>query len=222
MQVLSIPTSLGTLGKYDEVEKSPEIILKDTPHKTLKPPVSNQQEFIDHIHSEALKYDELLAVGGDHSISYPLVFTFKEKYPEGKIVIFDAHPDCEVHTDTPTHEDWIRMLIEGGVVKPGEVYFIGVRKITGREREFMRKHEIEVNRQIPDLTGPVYLSIDIDVLDPEECDGFHFKEKDGLKISELIPMIKQLKPHVKFADLVETFPDEKTIEVAKQIISILI
>ena len=142
MDIISIPTSLGTLGKYDDVEKSPELILEDIKHETIKPAVSNQQDFLDQIHAEAKIYDELLAVGGDHSISYPLVFTFKEKYPDGKIVIFDAHPDCEVHTETATHEDWIRMLIEAGVVKPEEVYFIGTRKITSREKEFMKKYNL--------------------------------------------------------------------------------
>lgn len=221
MKVIAVPTSLGTLGKYDDVEKGPELILKGISHKIIRPEISNQQEFLDRLHLEAKKYKELLAIGGDHSISYPLVFTFKEKYPDGKIVIFDAHPDCEVHTDTATHEDWIRMLIEGGVVKPEEVYFIGTRKITSREKRFMKENNIVVQKTLPDVNGPVYLSVDVDVLDPSECDGFHFKEKEGMKTDDLISMIRSLKSYIKFADIVESFPDEKTSSVVRQIISIL-
>jgi arginase family enzyme len=222
MKIIAFPTSLGTLGKYDEVEKGPESVLKDIDHITIKPTVSNQEEYLDQIHVEAEKYDALVAVGGDHSISYPLAFAFKKKYPDGKIVIFDAHPDCEVHTETPTHEDWIRMLIEAGIVKPEEVYFIGTRKITSREREFMREHGIKIYKNLPEVDGPIYLSIDIDVLDPNECRGFHFKEKNGMKADDLLSMIKSLKPEVKFADIVEIFPDKKTAVIVREIISILI
>jgi agmatinase len=210
------------MGKYIEVENSPELILIGITHGVIKPALSNQQEFLDTIHIEAKKHESILAVGGDHSISYPLVFAFKERYPDGKLIVFDAHPDCEVHTETPTHEDWLRMLIEGGVIKPEDVFLVGTRKITKREQEFMKKHGLEIYKEVPELGAPLYLSIDIDVLDPSVCSGFYFKEPGGLKIDELKSMIEDLKPNVKFADIVEVLPDDKTIEVARQLVSIFI
>jgi arginase family enzyme len=213
--LISLPTSLGTLGKYSEVEETPELALKDRNHTTLKPEIQDQERYLEQVYNLAKKEDSI-AVGGDHSVSYPLIKAFKKRYPNGKVVVFDAHPDCEVHTDLPTHEDWLRILIGEGVLDPKDVGLVGVRKITGREREFMDKNGLE--NRVPD--GEVYyLSIDLDVLDRGD---FFFKEEGGISFEELLKTIKSLKPKMRCADIVEAFPTDRMLDKIDQILSILI
>ena len=60
---------------------------------------------------EAVKnLDSGILIGGDHSITYPSFKAFVKKYKNPGLVVFDAHPDMEVGTDMPTHEDFIRLL----------------------------------------------------------------------------------------------------------------
>lgn len=215
MIVLSLPTSLGTLGKYDDVERTPEFALSGTEHKTIKPEVSDQEEYLKTVCSFARKND-FLAVGGDHSVSYGLVKGFKGRCPKGKVVILDAHPDCEVHTDVPTHEDWIRILIEEKTVNPWDVGFVGVRKTTKRERRFMRENGLK--NRVPDGED-YYLSIDLDVL---EDGDFFFKERGGISVGELLETVRSMKPKVRCCDIVEGFPTERMSKVIGEIVSILI
>jgi arginase family enzyme len=213
--LISLPTSLGTLGKYNEVEKTPELVLKGREHITLKPEIQDQEKYLEQIYNLAKKED-FIAIGGDHSVSYPLVKAFKKRYPNGKVIVFDAHPDCEVHTDVPTHEDWLRMLVEEGVLSSKDVGLIGVRKITEREKIFMDENGLD--NEIPEGED-YYLSIDLDVLDEGD---FFFKEEDGISFEELLETIKSLKPKMRCCDIVEAFPTERMSKIINQILSILI
>src|SRR3989344_5365977 len=95
------------------------------------------------------EYDKnnfVIGVGGDHSISYGLVKAFLEKHPEGGLIVFDAHFDCMDNFYPPTHEDWLRVLIEND--KFSKVLLLGARKSHKIEREFAEKNKLAVSREL--------------------------------------------------------------------------
>ncbi len=217
--ILAIPTASGTLGMYDDVKNAPELVLKNVAHDKIEFE-GDHKKLLKKIYEFARSKKEIIAVGGDHSISYSLIKAFLEKEKNGFVIVYDAHADMEVVTDIPTHEDWLKFLIEEKLLDPKRLLMIGVRKITVREREFLRKYQIRITRDIKEIPdAPVYASIDVDVLDPKECNDFYYKEKNGLTVEELFNQIKKLKIHS--ADIVELCPNlgsGKGIKIAKKLV----
>ena len=169
--------------------------------------------------------DKTLFLGGDHSVSYSLVRAFKEVFKNPFLVIFDAHPDCMKPGKEPNHEEWLRAVVEKGF--PTEnIILVGVRNIYSEERIFLDKNKIQVigmqqiqeDRQgICDLVmekakeqDALYISIDIDVLDPAFAPGTGYLEPGGMSSRELIYFLQRLAllKNFKAADIVEINPDK--------------
>ncbi len=217
-KIIGVPTSQGTLGNYNDVENGVKAILSDfIDYEIIRIKNTNQEELLQRI--EAKASTDFIAVGGDHSISYALFKAFKKLHPEEPIlIVFDAHPDCEVSTDVASHEDWVRMLIKEGEVKPENVYLIGITKITKREKEFIKKSGINVNKE-PPTEGNIYLSIDLDVL---RASCFYYPE-GKMSEEELFNYLNKIKP--KCLDIVELCPNlgikkdvKKIVRIARRII----
>ena len=146
---------------------------------------TNIEETNKNIYHKTLEKgaEHMIALGGDHSITYSTFRAFAEKHQNPGIIVFDAHPDLENSFKPPTHEDYLRVLIEDKIVKPENVITVGTRAMHKNESEFIKNHnlkvfsmnEISVNgrEEVCDNImqqarefGALYLSIDIDVLDP--------------------------------------------------------
>jgi arginase family enzyme len=102
----------------------------------------NLEEQVEKIESGAREYFELmekpLFIGGDHSISFPCGKAFVETFgKESRIIVFDAHPDCMPAMKEPTHEEWLRALIERKGLSGSQVMLIGARRIEPEEGKFM-------------------------------------------------------------------------------------
>ena len=235
--IIQVPSSQGDFGNNKSCSKTPDILVPEA--EKLKLPENNIEETNQILENQ--KAD--IFVGGDHSITYPLFKTFakqyKSQYNTPCLVVFDAHVDCSDNFMPPTHEDFNRVLIEQKILKPENLLIIGVRKIYNNEQKFINKHNIKVIKQnqikdtktliqqIKEFTKNknLYLSIDIDVLDPQEAPGTYYKEENGMKFGDLLNVLKGVKEDVKRADLVEINPeldiDNKTIEIGKKIIGVL-
>ncbi len=82
-------------------------------------------------------------IGGDHSISSPIVRAFNEKFSEAFLIVFDAHADCMPPMKEATHEEWLRAVIESGF-NPENVILIGARKIEAEEWRFLIENGVKV------------------------------------------------------------------------------
>ena len=171
--------------------------------------------------------EKAIILGGDHSISYPSFKAFEKNNPEAGIVVFDAHPDLLEHAGVKSQEDWLRALITEGIVDKDRVIVIGVRNVDKIEKEFidenklqfyyMKKifeHKIEnvcdaVMEKIKSWPA-VYLSIDIDAVDPAFAPGTGYNEPGGLSSREIIYFIQRLNllKNVKMVDIVEVDPSK--------------
>lgn len=164
-------------------------------------------------------------LGGDHSISYSTTKAFFEHCKNSKkepcLIIFDAHPDCMESADEkfPTHEEWLRSLIEYGF--PTEnILLVGVRNQHIQESSFLKGKNIKMismNRFSEDLQETcdiimefsnkkeLYVSIDIDVIDPSFAPSTGHQEPGGFTSREFIYLIQRINKikTLRAVDIVE-------------------
>lgn len=233
--VAKVPTCIGSMGRNRGCEKAPDEILnqletvyysesgKKPKIRTIKISVNenNPEETMNNISkSEADIY-----LGGDHSITYSAFRTMKSK--DAGLIVFDAHPDLDSTTGTPTHEDYLRKLVEEKSINPENIILIGTRNYGDNELEFIKENRIKnfTARQIfeygmRDIADSVteianrfkqmYLSVDIDVVDPSSAPGTGFPEPEGLQAREVLYLIQRIKllKNLKKADIVEVNPEK--------------
>lgn len=235
MNILTIKSSSGSLGKNVGCEDGPYAILKLLKLKTKDIPID--QNNIEQTHNNILKHTKNftgLILGGDHSFSYSSMKTFFTKHKNAQLVVFDAHADCVNTFYPPSHEDYLRVLLDEKIVKPSHVTLIGTRAVHKIEQEYLNKKKIhhypqkdltkrkdELIKHLRNLKKPYYLSIDIDVLDPSDAPGTGYPEKNGMKLTELLSFLACL-PKPTVMDIVEVNPHKdkqmKTVKSAAKII----
>ena len=159
---------------------------------------------------------KLLSIGGDHLVAWPLVQAVTERHDHLTIVHFDAHPDLydELDGDRYSHAcPFARIMEEGKVTR---LVQMGIRTMTPHQRAQAERFDVEVHEaryvdaRVPALTGPVYVSIDIDVLDPAFAPGMSHFEPGGWSTRQLLAALAQIRGQgvdVVGADLVEINPD---------------
>ncbi len=158
----------------------------------------------------------LLSLGGDHLVTWPIVCTLTDRFDDLTVVHFDAHPDLydELDGDRFSHAcPFARIMEEGRVARLVQV---GIRTFTPHQRAQADRFGVEVheyrdwNGRVPELTGPVYVSIDLDALDPAFAPGLSHHEPGGMSTRELLTALRQIGESpatVVGADVVELNPD---------------
>jgi len=143
-------------------------------------------------------------LGGDHTATLPVIEVLAPAIPELRILQLDAHPDLREEFLGERYNYASAMARVMDVVAPERVYQVGMR--TGAREEYRRKtphlypahavHPVEAVRSLlPELRRhPLYVTIDVDVLDPSEAPGTGAPEPCGLTASELIAIIRLLEP----------------------------
>ncbi len=227
MLIVKVPFING-LGKTKGCEKAPNILAKNA--EEIKVDNDNVKESLEKISKRAVqilkKGERVLFIGGDHSISYPLAKAFAKCAKRKKcLVIFDAHADCMKPMPEPSHEEWLRAIIEEKLFD--KIVLLGLRKIEPEEKTFLSKRkEIEINKLNLRENFDIYLSIDIDVLDPAIAPGTGYLESNGMKIKEFYDLLDKIKDKTKAIDLIEVNPEKdlnnKTVNLAAKLIKYLI
>ena len=240
MKIIKIKSSQGSLNKNIGTEFAPDLILKGIKSSSCRIIQGNLEEtdkFIEKCNGD-------LFVGGDHSMTYPIFRSFSRKFKGKKgLIVFDAHPDCTNNFHPPTHEDFIRVLIEEGSLNKENVMLIGLRNICSMEQKFLDKKKINyiLMKNIKDKKellikikkfalklDALYLSIDIDILDKKYAMGTGYPEGKGMDLEDLLYLLIEIKQfkNLKRIDFVEVNPlkDKKNITMknARKIIKIII
>ena len=142
-------------------------------------------------------------IGGDHSVSYPLVKAVKPKV----FVSFDAHPDCE-------DKELCFFSVTRKIVEEGfRAYLYGSRCFSKAEDEFIRNNDsikVATLEDLKKINEPVYLSIDFDVLDSSIMPAVAVPEPDGLSFKEVVEAVRALAKNLVAVDFVEFLPTENT------------
>jgi arginase family enzyme len=253
MRVVKVKSSQGCLGRNKGCEKAPDEILDELENFYL-----NERGFrekfevvecdvvennIEETNDNIAKIEGDIFIGGDHSITYASFIGFSKKFNNPGLVIFDAHPDCENNFKPPSHEDFLKVLIEDGFLKKENVIIVGVRNWHKKEFYYLKANKIRYfqmknMKNIEDVCDTVmelsrgfdgfYLSIDIDCVDPAFAPGTSFIEPGGMSSRDLIYFIQRLKllKNFKRVDIVEVNPDKDisrlTVKLAAKILSELL
>ena len=166
---------------------------------------------------------QTIFLGGDHSISYSTTKAFLEHCKEEKkkpcLIVFDAHPDCMEPMKEPTHEEWLRKIIEEGFPKES-ILIVGARNSHRDEIKFIKENKIKtisMNSLTEDLADmcevimefssgkELYVSIDIDVIDPAFAPSTGYPEVGGLTSRQFIYLIQRIRKikNLRAIDIVE-------------------
>jgi agmatinase len=154
----------------------------------------------------------LLSLGGDHAVSFPLLRAYGQAHPGLTVLHIDAHPDLydELDGDRLSHACPFARALEEGLV--ARLVQVGIRTLNPHQRAQAERFGVEIVtmrewRPSLDLRlgGPLYLSLDLDALDPAFAPGVSHHEPGGLSTRELLGIIQGLPPLVG-ADLVELNP----------------
>jgi len=161
-----------------------------------------------------------LSLGGDHSVSYPILRAMKDAHGPVNILHIDAHPDLyeEFEGDRYSHACPFARAIEDGCVN--NLVQAGIRSASPAQRAFGERNGVvmlgadEADRIPYDkLIAPLYVSIDLDGLDPAYAPGVSHPEPGGLSTREVLAMLAKLPAAPVGADIVEYNP-ERDINLA--------
>jgi agmatinase len=155
---------------------------------------------------------QLLSLGGDHAVSFPLLRAYGKAHPGLTVLHIDAHPDLydELDGDRLSHACPFARSLEEGLI--ARLVQVGIRTLNPHQRDQAARFGVEIvtmREWRPGLdlrlSGPLYLSLDLDALDPAFAPGVSHHEPGGFSTRELLGIIQGLPPLVG-ADLVEFNP----------------
>jgi agmatinase len=154
-----------------------------------------------------------IVLGGDHSISLPVVRAIVKKHPLLDILHFDAHPDLyeELYGDRYSHACPFARILDEGLAK--NLVQVGIRASTGAHRQKASAfgvRTITMKDWQDDLTlafsNPLYISFDVDVLDPAFAPGVSHLEPGGLSTRQVVNLLHGLEADIVGMDVVEVNP----------------
>ncbi len=199
---------------------------------------SNISETAKAIFEAVKKAKENFAVvGGDHFISNPSFKAFASNFKNAGLVVFDSHPDLMPEMKgSVTHEDWLRELITSETVAADNVIIVGSRATEKDELDFLKKRGIknfpmkeiaaEGMQSVCDAVmaaakefGALYISVDIDAVDPAFAPGTGYIEPGGLSSRELLYFLQRLKllKNFKAMDVVEVNPPKDVNDMTSKL-----
>ena len=183
---------------------------------------------IDKIEStvaELLNRDiRLISLGGDHAITYPILKSYHSRYPELEVLHLDAHPDLyeSYGGNRYSHACPFARIMEEKLAS--RLVQIGIRTLNAHQKAQADRFGVEIinmqnfqDSQAVKLRGPLYLSIDLDVLDPAFAPGVSHHEPGGMSTRQLIELIQELQIPLVGADIVEFNPRRDPAEITAMV-----
>ncbi len=156
-----------------------------------------------------------ISLGGDHSITYPIMRALAKRYPRVTILQIDAHADLydQFEGDRYSHACPFARIMEEQLC--GRLVQVGIRTLTTHLREQIARFAVDTIEMRhfaggarPGIDGPVYLSVDLDGLDPAFAPGVAHREPGGLSVRDVLTMIYSLKGPIVGADVTEFNPTQ--------------
>ncbi len=202
--IYSLEHEGGIAAELDFINISEQLSIVDAGNHTL--------ESAEDIASQAARSGGIaIALGGDHLVPLPLI-RGRQKGKPGRmaVVVFDSHLDLHPSPPLWAGSQW-QTLIDEDSIRPEDLIVVGPRGVrqSRHEIEYARKHDIMIvpMQRIDDLglstvcenierrlqsVDSVYISLDIDVVDPSFCPAQKYPDAAGLNPREILTMIRRV------------------------------
>jgi arginase len=175
------------------------------------------------IRNLVMEGNKVLSLGGDHSITYPILGGYASKHGKINVLQLDAHPDLydEFDSNRYSHACPFARALEDGVID--NLVQVGVRTMNTHQRHQADRFGVEfITAQnfattLVEIAGPVYVSLDLDVLDPAFAPGVSHYEPGGLSVRDILSVIHDLEVPVIGADIVELNPTRDIQEMTAMV-----
>ncbi|KAB7648864.1 agmatinase [Polymorphobacter fuscus] len=154
-----------------------------------------------------------LLLGGDHSVTFPIVTAIAAHHGPVTILHFDAHSDLydDFEGNPASHASPFARIMEAGMAR--RLVQVGIRTLNDHCRAQAARFGVEIVPMrdftpdaVPRLDGPVYVSVDLDGLDPAFAPGVAHHEPGGLSTRQLLDVLARVDAPVVGADIVEYNP----------------
>lgn len=170
-----------------------------------------------------------IGLGGDHAVTLGTLRACAERHPKLSVLHFDAHPDLYDELDGNRHSHacpFARALEEGLI---GRLVQVGIRTLNPHQREQAERFGVEiVPAQALDaaaslrFAGPLYISVDLDALDPAFAPGVSHPEPGGLSTRQLLDIIQKVEARIISADVVELNPERDLHDLTARVAAKLV
>ena len=215
----------GSSNDYAENGKNVMSHLSITGHKHFE----GYNEIRPYVGSLLKTYDKVILLGGDHSITYPIVESHFSKYEAFDILHIDAHTDLYdiFEGDPHSHACPFARIMDSKLCK--RLVQVGIRGLNPHQRDQIKKFGVECieMRLLSQLDSvkferPVYISIDLDGFDPAFAPGVSHQEAGGLDPRTVINFIQRIDQEVIGADIVEYNPHRDHSNITASLASKLV
>ncbi len=172
---------------------------------------------------------QTITIGGDHSITFPILRAFKQHHRDLTVVHIDAHPDMydDLDGNPLSHASPFARALEAECMTT--LIQLGIRTATPHQREQAERWGVtmlsprQLDRFDPAaLSGPIYLSVDLDGLDPSAAPGVSHHEPGGMTVREALDVIDSLPGPIVGADVVELNPTRDLVDMTAMVAAKLV
>ncbi len=155
-----------------------------------------------------------ILLGGDHAVTFPVLRAVAAHHGPVQILHVDAHPDLydSYQGNRRSHASPFARIMEQGLAS--RLVQVGIRTLNAHGREQAARFGVEIvpmagfaPEAVPALDGPLYISIDLDGLDPAYAPGVSHHEPGGLSVRQVLDVLGRINAPVIGADIVECNPD---------------
>jgi arginase len=154
-----------------------------------------------------------ILLGGDHAVTFPIMQAIAAHHGPVTILHFDAHPDTyhDFEGNPRSHASPFARIMEAGLAT--RLVQVGIRTLTRHCRDQAARFNIEMIEmrdfsvaKVPSLDGLVYISLDLDGIDPAFAPGVSHPESGGLTVREVLAVLDRVTAPIIGADIVELNP----------------
>jgi agmatinase len=171
----------------------------------------------------------VMSVGGDHSVTYPVVRAYTRRHRGLSLLHFDAHPDLydDFQGNRFSHASPFARIMEEGQV--ARLVQVGIRTANPHQRAQARRFGVEMvemkdftpDRRF-DFEGPLYVTFDLDALDPAYAPGVSHHEPGGLSVRDVLGVLSRSRFTLVGADVVELNPTRDPLGVTAAVAAKLV
>ncbi len=174
---------------------------------------SFEKDIYKGVEAALRKNEKIISLGGDHSIVFPIMKAYSETYKDLTVIQFDAHGDLyeDFEGNYYSHASPFARIMEHKLIS--RLIQVGIRTMTPHQRDQVAKYNVEVITMENwdellsiQLAGNIYISLDLDVLDPAFAPGVSHHEPGGVSTRHLITTLQKISAPIVGADIVELNP----------------